>query len=174
MKQVVIYVRVSSKEQKEEGYSIPAQKKLLLDFARVNGFEVVSQFEDDETAKSEGRTGFGKMVEFLKNNKNVSTLLVEKTDRLYRNFKDYVFIDDLGVTVYLVKENEIIGKDASSHQKFIHGIKVLMAKNYIDNLSEEVRKGLSQKAENGVFPNSSLPLGYKLEKREGKSRDRAV
>ena len=41
----------------------------------------------------------------------------------------------------------------------MHGIKVLMAKNYIDNLSEETRKGMTEKAEQGVYP-SYAPLGY--------------
>ncbi len=169
MKQAVVYVRVSSKEQKEEGYSIPSQKKLLWEYARVNSFAVAKEFEDDETAKSAGRAGFGEMVDFLKNNKKVDTILVEKTDRLYRNFKDYVTIDELGVTVFLVKENEKLGKDASSHQKFMHGIKVLMAKNYIDNLSEEVKKGLKEKAESGNYPCNAIPLGYILSRPNNKS-----
>lgn len=168
MKKAVIYIRVSSKEQREEGYSIPAQRKLLWEYARVNDFNIIKEFEDDETAKSAGRSGFGEMITFIQKNK-VDTILVEKTDRLYRNFKDYVTIDDLGVTVFLIKENEKLGKDASSHQKFIHGIKVLMAKNYIDNLSEEVRKGLKQKAESGFYPCSTPPIGYKFEKKDNKS-----
>jgi hypothetical protein len=47
-----------------------------------------------------------------------------------------------------------------SSEKFIHGIKVLMAKNYIDNLSEETRKGMLEKAAQGIFP-SYAPIGYK-------------
>ena len=42
----------------------------------------------------------------------------------------------------------------------MHGIKVLMAKNYIDNLSEEARKGMLEKAEQGIWP-SYAPLGYR-------------
>jgi DNA invertase Pin-like site-specific DNA recombinase len=42
----------------------------------------------------------------------------------------------------------------------MHGIKVLMAKNYIDNLAEEVSKGLREKAEQGMWPSYS-PLGYR-------------
>ncbi|MCK5062185.1 recombinase family protein [Candidatus Parcubacteria bacterium] len=102
-----MYVRVSSKEQKQEGYSIPAQKKLLTDYAKVNNFNVVKKFEDDETAKSAGRTGFGQMIEYLNSHKDVNTILVEKTDRLYRNFKDYVTIDELDVTFILVNENDL-------------------------------------------------------------------
>ncbi len=37
----------------------------------------------------------------------------------------------------------------------MHGIKVLMAKNYIDNLSEEARKGMQEKAEQGIWPTKS-------------------
>ncbi len=162
MRKAVIYLRVSSKKQEQEGFSIPAQRKLLLDFAKAKGFSVVKEFEDDETAKSAGRENFGLMVDYAKQQKDIEAILVEKTDRLYRNFKDYVTINELGVTVFLVKENEIVGKQASSHQKFIHGIKVLMAKNYIDNLSEEVIKGQTQKADSGIFPGSRLPLGYKM------------
>lgn len=39
----------------------------------------------------------------------------------------------------------------------MHGIKVLMAKNYIDNLSEETQKGMIEKAEQGIYP-SFAPL----------------
>ena len=42
----------------------------------------------------------------------------------------------------------------------MHGIKVLMAKNYIDNLSEEARKGVQEKAEQGIWP-TKTPLGYR-------------
>ncbi len=42
----------------------------------------------------------------------------------------------------------------------MHGIKVLMAKNYIDNLSEESSKGMQEKAEQGIYP-SFAPLGYR-------------
>ncbi len=52
MKKVVIYARVSSKRQEEEGYSIPAQLKFLNEYAAKNGFAVVKEFIDSETAKN--------------------------------------------------------------------------------------------------------------------------
>ena len=156
----VIYARVSSKEQEEEGFSIPAQLKLLREYAGKQRFEIVEEFVDVETAKQAGRSNFGQMVHFLKESPSVKAMLVEKTDRLYRNFKDYVTIDELGVEIHLVKEGEVLGPNSRSHQKFIHGIRVLMAKNYIDNLSEEVRKGHAEKAEQGEYP-SHAPIGYR-------------
>lgn len=155
----VLYARVSSKEQEKEGFSIPAQRKLLREYAATHNMKVVKEFTDIETAKAAGRTLFGEMVQFFKDNKETRIILVEKTDRLYRNFSDYVLLEQLDLEIHLVKEGEVISKDSRSHAKFIHGIKLLMAKNYIDNLSEEVKKGMREKAEQGEFPGKA-PLGY--------------
>jgi len=158
--QAVLYVRVSSKEQEKEGFSIPAQLKLLRHYGQTQGFKIVREFRDVETAKKSGREGFGDMVDFLIKNSNCKYLLVEKTDRLYRNFKDYVCLEDIDIEIHLVKEGAIVSNNSKSGEKFIHGIKVLMAKNYIDNLSEETRKGMTEKAEQGIWP-SIAPVGYK-------------
>lgn len=40
VKQTVSYLRVSSKDQQREGYSIPAQRKLLQEYAQRHGFEL--------------------------------------------------------------------------------------------------------------------------------------
>ena len=64
--QAVLYARVSSKEQEREGYSIPAQVKLLRSYAERHDYEIVARFIDVETAKQSGRTNFTKMTAFLK------------------------------------------------------------------------------------------------------------
>jgi DNA invertase Pin-like site-specific DNA recombinase len=63
-------------------------------------------------------------------------------------------------TFHFVKESVVLSKDSRSSEKFMHGIKVLMAKDYIDNLSEETRKGMLEKAERSIYP-SFAPLGYR-------------
>ncbi len=157
----VLYARVSSRDQEREGFSIPAQQKAIHEYASSKGFHILEEFIDIETAKKSGRTHFMRMLAYVrKRHVNPPVVLVEKTDRLYRNFKDYVTIDELDVTLIFVKEGSVLNKDSRSHEKFIHGIKVLMAKNYIDNLSEETRKGMLEKAEQGIWP-SVAPLGYR-------------
>lgn len=158
-KKCVTYTRVSSKEQEKEGFSIPAQQKLLSSYASENQLTVAREFQDVETAKQSGRTGFSDMLNFFTANRDVRILLVEKTDRLYRNLKDWVTIDEFELEIHLVKENEILSDNSRSSEKFMHGIRVLMAKNYIDNLSEETRKGMTEKAEQGIWP-SFAPMGY--------------
>lgn len=160
MQKAVIYARVSSKEQDAEDFSIPAQLKVLNEYAISMGFLVVNEFKDNETAKQTGRTNFNEMIKYLKANKDVNIVLVEKTDRLYRNFKGYLTIGDLGLDIHFVKENVIFGKDARSQEKFLQEIRLVMAKNYVDNLSEEIKKGLMEKVEQGYLP-SKPPIGYK-------------
>jgi len=164
LKSAVIYARVSTKEQREEGFSIPAQISLLNQYASRNHFQVLEVFSDEETARKTGRPEYKKMLTLLKREKSKKvdrcrTILVEKTDRLYRNFRDYVDLDDLDVEIHLVKEGEVLSRDSRSHVKFIHGIKVLMAKNYSDNLAEEASKGMAEKASQGHWP-SCAPIGY--------------
>lgn len=85
----VVYARVSSKEQAEEGFSIPAQRQLLRNYVQREGLQIIIEFSDDETAKATGRTGFGQMLAFFREHPEVRTLIVEKVDRLTRNFEDY-------------------------------------------------------------------------------------
>lgn len=159
-RQAVVYARVSSKEQEKEGFSIPAQLKLLKEYAAAQGLEVAQEYVDVETAKQTGRAAFGEMAAYLRAHPSIRALLVEKTDRLYRNLKDWVTVDDLDVEIHFPKEGVVLSKESRSSEKFMHGIKVLMAKNYIDNLSEEARKGMQEKAEQGIWP-TRTPLGYR-------------
>ena len=50
-----LHARVSSKEQEKEGFSIPAQLKLLKEYAAAQGFAVANEYVDVETAKQTGR-----------------------------------------------------------------------------------------------------------------------
>lgn len=155
----VTYTRVSSKEQLKEGFSIPAQRKLLHAYARDHAITIAEEFSDDESAKRTGRSDFTRMLTYLRKHESVRTILVEKTDRLLRNLRDYVTLDELGVDIHLVKENDIVGPNSHSSKRLMHLIKVGMARNYIENLSEEVKKGMHEKASEGGYP-TVAPLGY--------------
>lgn len=162
MEKAVTYVRVSSREQQEQGNSPAAQKRLLWEFARNNSYNVVRDFEATESAKGSGRKVFDEMLEYIRKH-NIKYLIVEKTDRLTRNFTDYGLLEDLmknfGLTIHCVKEGMALNKDSRSNDKFIFGIRALVAKNFIDNLTEEVDKGIKEKLRLGEYPHQA-PLGY--------------
>jgi site-specific DNA recombinase len=109
----VLYVRVSSKDQEKEGFSIPAQRRVLREYATSRGLVITQEFEDVETAKSSGRTGFNQMLGYLTQHQRACrTILVEKTDRLYRNLKDWVTLDGLDLEIHFVKENAIVSPNS--------------------------------------------------------------
>src|SRR5262249_12946731 len=120
----VLYARVSSKDQEREGFSIPAQQKLLREYATAQRLTILREFVDVETAKQTGRGGFAEMIALLKSTPSCRIIVVEKTDRLYRNFRDYVTLDDLNVAVHFVKENTVLSPDSRSSEKLMHDIRV--------------------------------------------------
>jgi site-specific DNA recombinase len=84
----------------------------------------------------------------------------KKPIALYRNLRDAVTLEDLDIEIHLVKEGQIISKDAKSQTKLIHGMHLVLARHYIENLREEVKKGMREKAEQGTYPGRA-PFGYR-------------
>lgn len=169
----VIYARVSTKDQAEEGFSLPAQEKLLTEYAERRGIEVARKFVVPESASGKfERKTFGEMMEYVRGH-GIPAILVEKVDRLTRNFKDAVAINDWieedeGRQVHFVKQSLVIAKNAKSHEKFQWDIHVVLARNYIRNLSEEVKKGHLEKLKQGWLPLFRPKYGYKAVVVDGK------
>jgi site-specific DNA recombinase len=161
----ILFCRVSSKEQEETGYSLSAQEKLLTEYANKKEFEIAKIFSISESASGhKQREIFNEMISYVQR-ENIKIIICEKADRLTRNFKDMVKIDewlekDELRELHLVKDSLALTKGSKSQEKLNWGIRILFAKNYIDNLSEEVRKGQKEKLAQGWLP-TSPPIGYK-------------
>lgn len=165
-KHLVAYYRVSSKRQKEEGVSIDAQKKLIHDYCFRLGYSIVKEFEIDESAKKEGRKTFQLLVKYVLSEKNVDGIVGEKVDRVLRgNLKDRVIIEDLindhNKEIHFVKESLVLSKDSKSAQKLQFDIQNALARHFLNNLSDEVKKGYDLLVDNGFYPHIP-PIGYKM------------
>ncbi len=160
----VILARVSSKTQEDEGYSLDSQLKLLTTYFEDRGFPIVKVFKIAETAsKQKSRKVFHELLHFIEHNK-INHLGVEKTDRLTRNMRDALAIDDWlekdeNRRLHAVKENLLLHKGAKSDVKFMWNIHLAVAKKYTDNLREEAMKGWNEKLAQGWLP-SIPPPGY--------------
>lgn len=93
-KKAVIYCRVSTKEQVEEGNSLVTQEKNCREYAAKNGYEILSVFiEQGESAKTADRTELKKLMAFCTAKKNkVTAVIAYKIDRISRNTDDYSLI----------------------------------------------------------------------------------
>jgi site-specific DNA recombinase len=160
----VIYCRVSSKEQEDSGFSLDAQKKLLEEYASAKGFEVMKLFRISESASGKQvRSIFNDMLAYVASD-NIQNILCEKIDRLTRNLKDAATVNDWvheypDRAVHFVKENFIVSKHTRAHENLVWDMKVAIARFYTNNLSEEVHKGLNEKASQGMYP-GSFKYGY--------------
>jgi site-specific DNA recombinase len=152
----VIYARVSSKEQQEEGFSIPAQLKAMRAFCDKENLTPVAEFIEAESAGKAGRTRFGAMCDFFREHPEVRLVIAHKLDRLYRNFADQVRLEEeLGV-----RARYVLGDMPESPQgELLRDVQLSVAKFYLGNLREEVRKGLAEKASQGGWT-CHAPLGY--------------
>ena len=125
-----------------------------------------------ETAsKQQSRKIFNELLTYLTDN-NVYNLTVEKTDRLTRNLRDAVSIDDWleldkDRMLHAVKENLRLHKESKSDVKFMWNIHLAVAKKYTDNLREEAMKGWAEKLAQGWLP-SRPPIGYMTAIQNGK------
>lgn len=167
-KVAVSYLRVSTHGQAErgggadEGFSIPAQREANKKKAASLGAFVAKEFVDrGASARSADRPELQRMLEYIDENKNrIDYVIVHKIDRLARNRGDDVDITRAlqKAGVNLVSTTESIDETPSG--VLLHGIMSSIAEFYSRNLSNEVVKGLSQKAKNGGT-NYKAPLGYK-------------
>jgi DNA invertase Pin-like site-specific DNA recombinase len=83
---VVVYTRVSTKEQADNNLSLDTQRRTIDEFSKRNGKNVLAYFGGTyESAKTDGRKEFQRMLDFIKKNKGkVSQILVYALDRFSR------------------------------------------------------------------------------------------
>jgi DNA invertase Pin-like site-specific DNA recombinase/predicted RNA-binding Zn-ribbon protein involved in translation (DUF1610 family) len=97
MKTAILYIRVSTDEQADTGYSQRQQEETLRRFCDLQGHTIVGVFYEDHSAKNFNRPQFSKMLLHLRKNKNSAALvLFTKWDRFSRNAGDsYQMINTL-------------------------------------------------------------------------------
>ncbi len=166
MTNAILIARVSTKEQAEEGYSLQSQVKLLEEYAQRRSMKIQQSFVIPESASGKvERKLFGEAQEYLRKHSDVTVILSEKVDRITRNFKDAVKLnewleEDINRQIHFVKQSLIIHQNSKSHEKFQWDIYLVLARQYSNNLSEEAKKGLDEKSAQGWYPGNKKP-GYK-------------
>lgn len=86
MTNVILYIRVSTDDQADKGFSLKDQEQKLLSYCSLNDLNVLSIYCDDHSAKDFNRPEFKKLFAFAKNNKShVDQVLFTKWSRFSRN-----------------------------------------------------------------------------------------
>ena len=155
----ILYARKSTESEERQVLSIEAQLAELKEFAAKEKLEIVASLCEAQTAKEPGRTKFAEMLSFLQSGK-AEGILSWHPDRLARNSIDggqIVYMLDTGIIKDL--KFPTFWFDNTPQGKFMLNIAFGQSKYYIDNLSENIRRGHRAKLRRGVFPGFA-PLGY--------------
>ncbi|MFA7653732.1 MAG: recombinase family protein [Candidatus Magasanikbacteria bacterium] len=159
MAKYILYARKSTDEEERQVLSIEAQLAELREFAQKEKLEIVASLCEAKTAKEPGRTVFGEMLSRISAGE-ADGILAWHPDRLARNPIDG------GQVVYMVDTGKINSLkfptfwfENTPQGKFMLNIAFGQSKYFIDNLSENIKRGLRQKLRRGEWP-SYAPVGY--------------
>ena len=158
-KKYFIYTRKSTDTEDRQVRSLADQLSELRELARKEQLDVVDVFIEKQTAKVPGRPVFAEMLERIEKGE-ASGILAWHPDRLARNSVDggkVIYLVDTGVITDL--KFPTFWFDSTPQGKFMLSIAFSQSKYYVDNLSENIKRGHRQKLKNGIWPQKA-PLGY--------------
>jgi site-specific DNA recombinase len=163
MKKAIILARVSTEDQYSEGHSIPAQLAKAREYAQRKEFEVISEHQFDESSLKDQRTKFDKVIDDIKASREPIALIVETVDRLQRSFKESVLLDDFRksgrLEIHFIRESLIVHKDSNSSEIQRWDLAVFLAKSYVLQISDNVKRSIKHKLQNGEC-SGKPPFGY--------------
>ncbi len=154
-----IYVRKSTDVEDKQVLSVEAQIVELRKYAADNNMKIAGVIVEKQSAKTPGRKKFNAMMQDIEAGKT-NGVLSWHPDRLARNSVDG------GHIIYLLDQARLVSLkfptfwfENTSQGKFMLSMAFSQSKYYVDNLSDNTKRGLRQKVRRGEFP-SKAPVGY--------------
>ena len=165
---VVGYLRVSTVEQSEEGFSLEAQEAEIRKHCEQHNLNLLGIFCDAGITGTsiKKRKDFQRMLSVIANAKDiygseVNSVLVWKLSRLSRNMTNLVnildYFDRYSVSLKTISEGIDTSTQAGKSFILISGI---MAEMERENIVTNCRLGMKQRAKEGKY-NGGKVLGYK-------------
>ncbi|MBH0331440.1 resolvase [Brevibacillus brevis] len=159
----VIYRRVSTDMQAEEGFSLDAQRMRLEAYAASQGWNIVDDYCDEGfSAKNTDRPQMQRLIADIKNNK-FDVVLVYRLDRFVRSVLDLHELLQLmdKHDVKFKSATEVFDTTSATGRLFITMIATL-AQWERETIAERVHMGMTKKAEQGLRNGAPAPYGYDL------------
>ncbi len=157
----VVYTRVSTKEQAENNASLETQKKYCIEFAKKKKIEIIEFFGGTyESAKSDERKEFSKMLSFVKRKKDISYIIVYSYDRFSRTGANGAYISEQlkkqGIVTLSATQEVDAMTAAGSFQQNLYYLfsqfdNELRRDKSVSGMREKLRKG---------YWIGSIPFGY--------------
>ena len=155
----ILYARKSTDVEDKQVLSIEAQLVELRAYAHNENLQIIDELVEKKSAKTPGRPVFAELLKRIERGE-ANGIIAWHPDRLARNSVDG------GQIVYLLDQTHLSNLkfptfwfENTSQGKFMLSIAFGQSKYYVDNLSENTKRGLRQKVRRGEMPGRA-PLGY--------------
>lgn len=158
MKNCYVYLRVSTDEQAQQGFSIENQKRACVEYAQMYGYHIKRVFIDDgKSARTTDRPALQELFTLLKE-QPVEAVIIYKIDRFARNVADFSTtrkqFKEMGVKLLSVSENGDVTEG------LIGNIFASVAEWESEVNGQRTRDALTQKFREGWQP-TPPPVGYR-------------
>lgn len=162
-----IYVRVSTDDQRDNGYSIDSQLRMIKEYCEKNEYDIVDVYNDaGHSGKDLLRSDMQRLLKDIKSHK-LEKLIAIKVDRLTRNNYDGFWLlnycEEHDVKIELILEPYDV---STANGEMIFGMNLVFGQRERKEIGARTKRAMEEMALERVHP-SKAPYGYIRNKETG-------
>lgn len=157
MKQAMGYLRQSTTKQQ----SLSAQKQAIKTLAEKHNIQHITFYSDKQSGRTDKRNRYQQITELIQQGQ-YDVLCCYRLNRLHRNLKNALKLMKLcqKYHVHILSVHDGYFDMNKSFDRLKLNIFISLAELESDNISEQVKNGLREKARQGKLITTHAPFGY--------------
>ncbi|MCJ0914471.1 recombinase family protein [Mammaliicoccus sciuri] len=157
MKQAIGYLRQSTTKQQ----SLTAQKQTIETLAKKYNIQHITFYSDKQSGRTDNRTGYQQVIERIQQ-RQCDVLCCYRLNRLHRNLKNALKLMKLcqKYHVHILSIHDGYFDMDKAFDRLKLNIFISLAELESDNIGEQVKNGLREKAKQGKLITTHAPFGY--------------
>ena len=162
-----VYVRVSTDDQRDNGYSIDSQLRMIKEYCEKNEYDIVDVYNDaGHSGKDLMRPEMQRLLKDIKS-KKIDKLVAIKVDRLTRNNYDGFWLlnycEEHDVKIELMLEPYDV---STANGEMIFGMNLVFGQRERKEIGARTKRAMEEMALEHIHP-SKAPYGYIRNKETG-------
>ena len=162
-----VYVRVSTDDQRDNGYSIDSQLRMIKEYCEKNEYDIVDVYNDDgHSGKDLMRPEMQRLLKDIKS-KKIDKLVAIKVDRLTHNNYDGFWLlnycEEHDVKIELMLEPYDV---STANGEMIFGMNLVFGQRERKEIGARTKSAMEEMALERIHP-SKAPYGYIRNKETG-------
>ena len=162
-----VYVRVSTEDQRDNGYSIDSQLRMIKEYCEKNNYDIVDVYNDaGHSGKDLMRPEMQRLLKDIKSHK-IEIIVAIKVDRLTRNNYDGFwflnYCEENDVKIELILEPYDV---TTANGEMIFGMNLVFGQRERKEIGARTKRAMEEMALKHIHP-SKAPYGYIRNKETG-------